>query len=88
MRSLWLMYHEVYLHPDPEVPRSAAMYHVSKDAFESQMQIVQESGLFVARPREALRPNRGTLWSSPSTTVGLGPSGTLFLCLRSILIQP
>ena len=59
MRSLWLMYHEVYTQPDPEVPRSAAMYHVSKDAFDSQMRIVQASGLAVAHAEEALRPGPG-----------------------------
>ena len=59
MRSLWLMYHDIYAEPNPEVPRSAAMYHVAKDAFESQLKIIQASGLQVALPQEALGPTPG-----------------------------
>ncbi len=44
------MYHDVYATPDPEVPRSAATYHVSKTAFETQMRIIQESGIRITGP--------------------------------------
>src|SRR5580704_8968452 len=50
MRSLWLMYHDVFVTPDPEVPRSAVAYHVSKTAFETHLRIVSESGVAVTHP--------------------------------------
>jgi peptidoglycan/xylan/chitin deacetylase (PgdA/CDA1 family) len=59
MRSLWLMYHDVYTQLDSEVPRTAAMYHVSRNSFASQMQMVQESGLRVVRPLEAQEAGPG-----------------------------
>jgi peptidoglycan/xylan/chitin deacetylase (PgdA/CDA1 family) len=59
MRSLWLMYHDVYTRPDPGLPRSAAMYHVSKDIFDFQMRIIQASGVPVACPQEVLRSGPG-----------------------------
>lgn len=59
MRSLWLMYHDVHIQSDPEVPRTAAMYHISRSNFASQMQNIQKSGLRVVRPLEAQKADPG-----------------------------
>ncbi len=45
MKSLWLMYHDVYDRvPRPGVPTSAATYHVSRETFAAHLQAIQRSG--------------------------------------------
>ena len=48
MRSLWLMYHDVYdSAPAAGVPSSANVYHVSADVFRSHLEVIEQSGLRV-----------------------------------------
>lgn len=49
MKSIWLMYHDIYLKaPDAQIPRTAAMYHISRDAFSQHLAIIEEAGIPVA----------------------------------------
>lgn len=60
MRSVWLMYHNVWASaPDPDVPRSASMYHISLALFAKQLRAIRLSGCpaitvgeFLKSPRE------------------------------------
>ncbi|MEP6914024.1 MAG: polysaccharide deacetylase family protein [Acidobacteriota bacterium] len=55
MRSVWLMYHDVYrTAPVEGIPRSASLYHVSADAFASHLGAIERSGLRVVSARECL----------------------------------
>jgi peptidoglycan/xylan/chitin deacetylase (PgdA/CDA1 family) len=48
MKSIWLMYHDIYEGPGPaSVRRSATMYHASKKVFGDHLQAVKDSGLRV-----------------------------------------
>jgi Predicted xylanase/chitin deacetylase len=39
------MYHDVYADaPDPRIPRTAATYHISKDAFAEHLSVIEKSG--------------------------------------------
>jgi peptidoglycan/xylan/chitin deacetylase (PgdA/CDA1 family) len=43
--SLWLMYHDVYDRaPRPDVPASAAEYHVSRESFAAHLLAIERSG--------------------------------------------
>jgi peptidoglycan/xylan/chitin deacetylase (PgdA/CDA1 family) len=56
MRSLWLMYHDVYKGaPVAGVPASADLYHVSAEAFTSHLDVIERSGLRVLSAGEFLR---------------------------------
>jgi peptidoglycan/xylan/chitin deacetylase (PgdA/CDA1 family) len=45
MSSVWLMYHNVYEATcDPELPRSATMYHVSRHSFANHLAEIRNSG--------------------------------------------
>jgi peptidoglycan/xylan/chitin deacetylase (PgdA/CDA1 family) len=59
MRSLWLNYHDVYSRPDPHLPWSAAMYHVSQQTFHEQLNAIRQSGVPVLRPQESRQPGPG-----------------------------
>jgi peptidoglycan/xylan/chitin deacetylase (PgdA/CDA1 family) len=49
MKSIWLMYHEIYAtYPDPQIPRTARMYHISKSAFSEHLSVIEASGKPVA----------------------------------------
>lgn len=53
MKSIWLMYHDVYAKgPAPGIPRSAAMYHVSKDLFAQHLFVIRASGRYVITASE------------------------------------
>lgn len=55
MRSLWLMYHDVYERaPRPEVPASAAAYHVSRERFAAHLLAIARSGHRVVTVGECL----------------------------------
>ncbi|MEO1367789.1 MAG: polysaccharide deacetylase family protein [Acidobacteriota bacterium] len=46
MSSLWLMYHDVVDgEPDPRVPPSAALYHVTAERFAAHLDAITASGL-------------------------------------------
>ena len=61
MKSLWLMYHDIYdREPRPGVPASATAYHVSRTTFDGHLRAIHASGLrvvtvgdFVADPAAA-----------------------------------
>ncbi len=56
MRSVWLMYHNVWASaPDPDVPRSASMYHVSRALFARQLRAIRSSGCPTITVGEFLR---------------------------------
>jgi peptidoglycan/xylan/chitin deacetylase (PgdA/CDA1 family) len=45
VRSLWLMYHDVYdREPRPGVPQTAAAYHVSRQTFAAHLQAIGDAG--------------------------------------------
>lgn len=60
MRSVWLMYHNVWASaPEPNVPRSASMYHISRALFAKHLRAIRSSGCpaitvgeFLKSPRE------------------------------------
>ena len=55
MSSLWLMYHDVYDRaPRPDVPASAAAYHVSKESFAAHLLAIEQSGHRVVTAGECL----------------------------------
>ena len=55
MRSMWLMYHDVYTRePQAGVPRSASMYHLSQAAFLEHLRVIKASGRTVLTAREFL----------------------------------
>jgi peptidoglycan/xylan/chitin deacetylase (PgdA/CDA1 family) len=55
MRSLWLMYHDVYrTSPVDGLPRSASVYHVTADAFVSHLDVIEQSGLRVVTAGDCL----------------------------------
>lgn len=55
MKSVWLMYHDVYdTSPDRALPRSATMYHVSRTALRQHFTAVRNSGRTVATVGEYL----------------------------------
>lgn len=55
MRSMWLMYHDVYRRvPVEGIPRSASVYHVSADTFTSHLEVVERSGLRVVTAGDCL----------------------------------
>jgi peptidoglycan/xylan/chitin deacetylase (PgdA/CDA1 family) len=56
MKSIWFMYHDIYQkEPMPGVPRSAAMYHVSRETFAQHLSAIQVSGLRVITASEFLK---------------------------------
>jgi peptidoglycan/xylan/chitin deacetylase (PgdA/CDA1 family) len=55
VRSVWLMYHDVYSRePQSGVPRSASMYHLSQAAFLEHLRAIKASGRTVVTAREFL----------------------------------
>ena len=55
MRSMWLMYHDVYRRaPVDGIPRSASVYHVSADTFASHLEVIEQSGLRVVTVSDCL----------------------------------
>lgn len=55
MKSLWLMYHDVYERaPRPGVPASATSYHVSRQAFSAHLDAIAASNARVRPAGEAL----------------------------------
>jgi peptidoglycan/xylan/chitin deacetylase (PgdA/CDA1 family) len=62
MGSLWLMYHDVYevsRARSRDIPRTAAMYHVSADRFKSHLSAIARSGLHVTTVGRFLRSQGG-----------------------------
>lgn len=60
MKSVWLMYHDVYdTSPDPALPRSATMYHVSKATLREHFAAVRNSGRTVASVGQYLEGRGG-----------------------------
>ncbi|HSF02333.1 MAG TPA: polysaccharide deacetylase family protein, partial [Solirubrobacterales bacterium] len=56
MSSVWLMYHDVHeAAPRPDVPRSAAMYHVSRAAFAGHLAAIRASGRRLLTVGDVLR---------------------------------
>ncbi len=56
MRSIWLMYHDVFkTAPENDLPASAAMYHVSRDRFSRHLNTIRASGLAVRTAAEAIQ---------------------------------
>jgi peptidoglycan/xylan/chitin deacetylase (PgdA/CDA1 family) len=55
MSSVWLMYHDVFkTRPDPGLPISATMYHVSQEVFCRHLDEVQKSGKPVTKVSDLL----------------------------------
>ena len=55
MRSIILMYHDVFSdNPAPFIPRSSAMYHISKKSFIQHLTIIKKSPLNVLGVSEIL----------------------------------
>jgi peptidoglycan/xylan/chitin deacetylase (PgdA/CDA1 family) len=55
MKSIWLTYHDIYgKEPAPWLPRSAAMYHVSRDLFAQHLLAIKTSGRRVITAGEYL----------------------------------
>jgi peptidoglycan/xylan/chitin deacetylase (PgdA/CDA1 family) len=53
MSSVCLMYHDVYeVTCDPEVPRTAALYHISRNAFRNHLAEIRNSGWKVIPVRD------------------------------------
>lgn len=56
MRSVWLMYHDVYRGDAPaeDIPRTASVYHLEANLFRRHLEAVRLSGLPVCTVREHL----------------------------------
>ncbi|MBE7548652.1 MAG: polysaccharide deacetylase family protein [Planctomycetia bacterium] len=58
MKSVWLMYHDVYREePLQGIPRSASMYHVSEKIFKQHLSVIIASGRKVITITEFLKGN-------------------------------
>ncbi len=55
MKSVWLTYHDIYRkEPVPGIPRSAAMYHISKEVFAQHLFAIRALGCHVITASEFL----------------------------------
>lgn len=60
MKSIWLMYHDVYsTTPDAQIPSTAAMYHVSKNAFSQHLSQIEAAGIPVVTIGQATSDSIG-----------------------------
>jgi peptidoglycan/xylan/chitin deacetylase (PgdA/CDA1 family) len=59
VRSVWLTYHDVHTGtPSPHAPPTAAVYHLSRSAFEAQCEAIESSGRPVLSVGEFLQSPR------------------------------
>ena len=67
MRSIILMYHDIYSDiPASHIPRSAAMYHISKQSFIKHLAMIKESKLRILKVSELLDRKKIPLSGSTS----------------------